>query len=56
MDGNKKNIKTVNALIIPVTPIGEFTILEEPVVPVTPSQIPADVADKKKEISKNIAM
>jgi|TARA_B110000967_G_C18902193_1_gene576990 hypothetical protein len=54
MDGNKKNTKTVNELNKPSTPIGEFTILEEPVVPVIPSQIPAVVAAIKKDINKNI--
>ena len=45
----------VNVFNIPVTPIGEFTILEEPVVKVTLSQIPADADDKKKAKRKNIA-
>ena len=54
MDGNKKNIKIDKPFNKPVTPIGEFTILEEPVVPVIPSQIPAVVADKSREIRKKI--
>jgi hypothetical protein len=54
MDGNKKNTKTVNSLNKSFMPIGEFTILEEPVVPVIPSQIPAVVAATKKDINKNI--
>ena len=35
--------------------MGEFTILEEPVVPVIPSQIPAAVAADKKAIMKKMA-
>ena len=42
-------------LKLPKILMGEFTILEEPVVPVIPSQIPADVADIKKAIMKKIA-
>jgi len=48
MDGNKKNINVVNPLNKPVTPIGEFTIFEEPVVTVRKSKIPAEAADKNK--------
>ena len=55
MEGNKKKIKTVNPLNRPLTLIGELTILEEPVVPVMPSQIPAVVADIKNANTKKIA-
>ena len=54
MEGNKKNIKIVRALNKPVTPKGEFTIREEPVVTVKKSKIPADEADKNKANRKNI--
>ena len=55
MDGNKKKIKIVKALNKPLTPEGEFTILEEPVVIVTESNKPAVPADKKNDKPKNIA-
>ena len=55
MEGNKKKIKVVKPLNKPVTLIGEFTILEEPVVPVNPSKIPAVVADIKNDSTKNMA-
>jgi len=55
MEGNKKKIKMVNPLNKPVTPNGEFTILEEPVVTVRKSNIPADEADKNNANKKNIA-
>ena len=51
MDGNKKNINVLNPLNKLFTPKGEFTILDEPVVTVKKSQIPAD-ADAKKKASK----
>jgi len=54
MEGNKKNIKIVKALNNPETPMGEFTILEEPVVAVTESKKPAEAADKKKANIKKI--
>ena len=54
IEGNKKKIKIVNALNKPETPIGEFTILEEPVVAVTESKKPAEAADKKKANIKKI--
>ena len=44
-----------NPLKTLVTPIGEFTILEEPVVAVTESKKPAEAADKKKDNAKKIA-
>ena len=56
IEGNKKNIKIVSALNKPVTPIGELTILEEPVVAVTESKKPADAADKKKANKIKILM
>ena len=55
IDGNKKKIKMVNPLNKPVTPNGEFTIREEPVVTVKKSKIPADEADKNNANKKNIA-
>tara|TARA_Y100000034_G_scaffold125539_1_gene175249 strand:- start:62182 stop:62361 length:180 start_codon:yes stop_codon:yes gene_type:complete len=55
MDGNRKNMKMVSPLNNPVTPKGEFTILEDPVVTVKKSKIPADEADKNKANKKKIA-
>lgn len=55
IDGNKKKIKMVNPLNKPVTPNGEFTTLEEPVVIVRKSKIPADDADKNSANKKKIA-
>ena len=54
IEGNKKKIKIVNALNNPETPIGEFTILEEPVVAVTESKKPAEAADKKNASTKKM--
>jgi hypothetical protein len=54
IEGNKKKIKTIKPLNTPLILIGELTIREEPVVPVIPSQIPAEVEDRKKARSKNI--
>ena len=54
IDGNKKNIKIVNALNKLEIPIGEFAILEEPVVAVIESNKPAVAADKKNDNNKNI--
>jgi len=54
IDGNKKNIKIVRPLNKPETPIGEFTILEEPVVAVTESKKPAEAVAKKKANIKKI--
>ena len=54
IEGNKKKIKVVKPLNKPATLIGEFTILEEPVVPVIPSKIPAVVADIKNDNTKNM--
>jgi len=56
MEGNKKNIKVVKPLNNPITPIGEFTIFEEPVVTVRKSKMPAELADKNKDSIKNIDM
>ena len=56
MDGNKKKINVVNPLNNPVTPIGEFTIFEDPVETVIKSKIPAELADKNDDNTKNIAM
>lgn len=44
----------VNPFSKPLTPIGEFTILDEPVVAVIESKKPAEAADKKKANNKNI--
>ena len=54
IEGNKKNIKIVNALNKLETPMGEFTILDDPVVAVTESKKPAEAADKKKANIKKI--
>ena len=54
IDGNRKNIKMVNALNKLVTPIGEFTILEELVVAVIESKKPALAAERKKDSAKKI--
>ena len=54
IDGNRKKIKIVSALNKFETPIGEFTILEEPVVAVIESNKPAVAADKNNDKSKNI--
>tara|TARA_R110002050_G_scaffold42086_5_gene101669 strand:+ start:2234 stop:2404 length:171 start_codon:yes stop_codon:yes gene_type:complete len=56
MDGNKKKINVVKPLNNPVTPIGELTILEEPVETVRKSKIPAELADKNNDNTKNSAM
>ena len=56
MDGNKKKIKVVKPLNKPITPIGEFTILEEPVVTVIKSKIPAALADINNDNIKNMAV
>lgn len=55
IDGNKKNIKVVKPLIKPLTPIGEFTIRDEPVVTVRKSQMPAEADEKKKARKIKIA-
>ena len=56
MDGNRKNIKTATPLKRFETPIGEFTIRDEPVVAVMKSNIPAAVAAINKDNRKKIAM
>ena len=55
IDGNKKKIKVVNTLNTLFTLVGEFTILEEPVVAVIESNKPAAAADKKKDKPKKMA-
>jgi hypothetical protein len=55
IDGKRKNINVVNPLNKPFTPIGEFTIFDEPVVTVKESKIPADAAEKKKAKKIKIA-
>lgn len=54
IDGNKKKIKTVSPFNKLLTPMGEFTILEEPVVAVMESKKPAEVADKKNDNKKKM--
>ena len=56
IDGNKKNIKIVKPLKRFETPIGEFTMREEPVVAVILSNIPAEVAAINKDSTKKIAI
>jgi hypothetical protein len=56
MEGNKKKIKIVSPLNTLLTPIGEFTILEEPVVAVTLSKMPAVAAANASDNIKKIAM
>jgi hypothetical protein len=56
IEGKRKKIKIVKAFNKPETPIGEFTILEEPVVAVTESKKPADAADRKKANNINTAI
>ena len=41
-------------LNMPFIAMGAFTILDEPVVIVIPSKIPAELADKKSAIKKKI--
>jgi hypothetical protein len=55
IEGNKKKINVVKPLNKPLMPIGEFTILEDPVVTVIKSQTPAEVAEKKKAKKIKIA-
>ena len=55
IEGNKKKIKTDKPLNNPVTPKGEFTINDEPVVTVKESKIPAEPAERNKAIIKKIA-
>lgn len=54
IDGNKKKIKTVSPFNKLLTPMGEFTILEEPVVAVMESKKPAEAADKKNDNKKKM--
>jgi hypothetical protein len=55
IEGNKKKIKTVRPFNKLLTPIGEFTILDELVVAVIESKKPAEAADKKNDNRKKIA-
>ena len=54
IEGNRKKIKIVRPFNKLFTPIGEFTILEEPVVAVTESKRPAEAADKKNDNKKKM--
>ena len=54
IDGNKKKIKTARPLNNPITPNGELTINEEPVVTIKESKIPAEPAERNKAIIKNM--
>jgi hypothetical protein len=56
MEGNKKKINVVNPLNSPTTPMGELTTLEEPVVTVRKSKIPAALAERNNDNIKNMAM
>jgi hypothetical protein len=56
IDGNKKNTKVVKPLNNPITPIGEFTIFEDPVVTVRESKIPAEAAAKSRANKKKITI
>lgn len=54
IEGNKKNIKIDKALKSALIAIGEFTILDEPVVVDNESKRPALSADKKKASNAKI--
>jgi len=56
MEGNKKKIKVVKPLNSPTTPIGEFTIFEDPVDTVRKSKIPAELAERNNDNNKNMAI
>jgi len=56
IEGNKKKIKVVNPLNKPTTPMGELTILEEPVETVKKSKIPAELAERNKDKTKKMLM
>lgn len=56
MEGNKKNIKVATPLNNPLMPIGELTTFEEPVVTVKKSKMPAELAEKNNDNTKNMAM
>ena len=47
-------MKVVNPLNNPKTPLGEFTIFDDPVVTVKLSKIPAELADIKIDSKKKI--
>jgi hypothetical protein len=55
MDGNKKKRRIDMALNKSLIAIGAFTILEDPVVTVKLSKIPAVLDDKKMATKKKIA-
>ena len=55
IEGNRKKIRVAIALNNPAIPEGELTIDAEPVVTVKASKIPAEAAEKNKEIIKNIS-
>lgn len=55
IEGNKKKINTVRPLNSPVIPIGEFTILDDPVVAVIESNNPAEIAAINSEINAKMA-
>ena len=54
MDGNKKTLKEVKPINIRAMAMGEFTITEEPVVAVTESKIPAEMAAKNMDAIKKM--
>lgn len=54
--GYKNNINVDKPLNKFLTPVGEFTILDEPVVAVIESKNPADEAAMKKAKIKNMAV
>lgn len=53
MDGNKKNIKLERVLNIFFICNGEFAIIDEPVVAVVPSKMPALAAATNIDTTKN---
>jgi hypothetical protein len=55
IDGNKKKIKIDMVLKRAVMPDGELTMLEDPVVTVTLSKIPAELAEISKAMIKKMA-
>ncbi|MFT6054288.1 MAG: hypothetical protein ACJAS3_000736 [Roseivirga sp.] len=54
MDGNKKTLKEVKPINIRAIAMGEFTIIEEPVVAVAESKIPAEMAAKNMDATKKM--
>jgi len=55
IEGNKKKIKVDNPLKRFEIPVGEFTIIAEPVVTVSESKIPAEAAAINNDNIKKIA-